>query len=95
MTDPNRGYSPAGTNLYDRGTGRYVVVYSRRNLASAEQLVSDLKAKGVESQVTQNKIKSWYHVYTHLYAPAEHKVALEKSTEQRRNGYVGAWVLVK
>jgi hypothetical protein len=89
----NRGGTGGG--LTDGGTGNYVVVYSRRSLESAEQVMSNLKSKGVESQMTQNKIKSWYHVYTHLYSPAEHKAALEKSSEQRRNGYVGAWVLVK
>lgn len=93
--DAKRGYTPDGKNLYDRGTGEYVVVYSRRNLEEAQALMGKLSKKGETSALTQNSVKSWYHVYTHLYSSQQHKDALKKSKEQRNKGLVGSWVLVK
>jgi hypothetical protein len=90
-----RSFKADGTSLQDNGTGDYVVVYSRRSLEQASSLSGKLKKKGVASEITANQTKSWYHVYTHLFSGKQHQDALQKSTEQRRNGYVGSWVLVK
>jgi hypothetical protein len=90
-----KDFATDGSNLKDGGNGEYVVVYSRRSLEEASALSKKLQKKGKASEVTTNNTKSWYHVYTHLFSTQQHKDALKKSSDQRRNGYVGAWVLVK
>jgi hypothetical protein len=90
-----KDFAADGSNLKDGGNGEYVVVYSRRSLEEASALSKKLEKKGKASEITTNNTKSWYHVYTHLFSTQQHKDALKKSSDQRRNGYVGAWVLVK
>lgn len=78
-------------NREDLPSGYYIVIVSERNYLSVLKKQKELRNRGIETTIVQNKMKTWYHLYTKRAETVPE--AGKMVGETRRSGFKDAWYI--